>query len=40
MKTRNLIAILALAFFLTACARPITVYQAANGGYKRCRNLK
>jgi hypothetical protein len=40
MKVRNILAIIAISLFLMACNRAITLEQAANGGYKRCRNLK
>lgn len=34
-----IIAILFIAF-LSSCAQSITPYQAAHGGYKKCRNIR
>jgi len=40
MKTKNLLFIISLALFLTACSRAVTPEQAASGRYHRCRPVR
>ena len=39
-KMIRLIAALLFVLFLSSCAQSITPYQAANGGYKKCRDIR
>jgi hypothetical protein len=38
--TKILLAMLALATFVISCSRSISVHQAANNNYKKCRTIR